>query len=84
MLVGDHNHRLAPGQVMPGGDIPGAPALLQEFLHHPQGNPETMGNLDASALVVVVGGEDSFAQIQRECSHAGELITLSNNGYIIY
>ena len=49
---------------MPRSDVAGAPALLQELLDHAQGNPETMGNLVARALIVVVGSQDSFTQIQ--------------------
>jgi len=40
-------------------------ALLQELLDHAQGDPEPMGNLVTSSLGVVIGRQDSFAQIQR-------------------
>ena len=69
---------------MPWSDIAGAPTLLQEFLNHAQGDSETVGNVGPGALVVVIGSQDSFAQIQRERSHAQEANTTSTDGYTIY
>ena len=67
--MGGQNHRFAPGPVMPGRNVAGAPALLEEFLDHAQGDPKTMGNFGASALIMVVRSKDSFTEIQRKCSH---------------
>ena len=58
---------------MPWPDVAGMSALLQELLDHPEGHPETVGNLEPRALVPVVGGQDSLAEIQGECSHAQTL-----------
>lgn len=69
---------------MPGSDVAGVPALLEELLDHAQGNPETMGHFGARAFVVVVGTEDSLTQIQGECSHVAILAHPSYNGYTIY
>ena len=82
--MGTHNHRLAPTKPMPGSDVAGAPTLLEEFLDHAQGNPETMRNFGARAFVAVIGGEDSLTQIQRECSHVATLTPPTYNGYTIY
>jgi hypothetical protein len=62
--VGGHNHRLAPGQAVPRGDVASMSTLLEELLDQSQGNAETVGNLGTRALIVVVGNKDSFAQIQ--------------------
>jgi hypothetical protein len=59
--VGTDNHRLAPGKAMSWSNVACAPTLLKEFLDHAQGHPETVSNLGASALVVVIGSKDSFA-----------------------
>ena len=67
--MGTDNHRLAPGKVMPGSDVAGSPTLLQELLDHAKGDPETVGNLSASAFRVVIAKEDSFTKIQRERAH---------------
>lgn len=82
--MGPHNHRLAPAEPMSGGDVAGAPTLLEEFLDHAQGNPETMGHFRARAFVVVVGRKDSLPQIQRECSHGATLTHPADDGYTIY
>jgi hypothetical protein len=50
---------------MPRGYVAGAPTLLQELLDHAEGNPETVGNLRTSSLLVIIGSQDSFSQIQR-------------------
>jgi hypothetical protein len=62
--VGTDYHRLAPAEPIPGADVAGVPALLQQLLDHAQGDPETMGDLGARPLIVVIGGQDSFTQIQ--------------------
>ena len=77
-------HWLASGKAMPRRNVARAAALLQELLHHAQGYPETVGNVGPGAFVVVIGSQDSFAQIQRERSHAQEANTTFTNGYTIY
>ena len=37
------NHRLASAEPVSRGDVASVPTLLQEFLDHAQGNPETDG-----------------------------------------
>jgi hypothetical protein len=63
--VGADNHRLAPAKPIPWSDVAGVSALLQELLDHAQGNSETLSNLDARALIVVIRGKDPFPQVQR-------------------
>jgi len=71
--VGGHDHRLAPGEAVPRGDVAGVPALLEKFLDHPQRDAETAGDLLPRALIVVVGSQDSFPQIKRSCTHVQSL-----------
>ena len=79
--VGGDNHRFAPTEAIPGSNVSGAATLLQEFLDHAQRDPKTAGHLGPGALRVVIGGKDSFTQIQREGSHAQSLPHPPNNGY---
>jgi len=72
-LVGVHNHRLAPGKVMPGRDVAGAPPLLQQLLNHAQRDPETVRNLGASPFLAVIGKKNTFTEIQGERSHESKL-----------
>ena len=62
-------------------DVAGAPALLQELLHHAQRHPVAMGDLFASALLLVVGRYDSFAQVQGEGSHHRSIPRMKYDGY---
>lgn len=78
------NHRFAPTETMPWGNITGVSTLLQELLNHAEGHAEAVSNLRASALVVVVGRKDSFTQIQRQCAHDQTLPRVFTNGYTIY
>jgi hypothetical protein len=72
-LVGAHNHRLAPGKVMPGRAVAGAPPLLQQLLNHAQRDPETVGNLGASAFLAVIGKKNAFTEIHGERSPSATL-----------
>jgi hypothetical protein len=69
-LVGWQDHGFSTGQVVPWSDVSGVATLLQEFLDHAEGDPETMGDLLAGALLLIVGRKDSFPKIQRKRSHA--------------
>ena len=69
---------------MPWRDVAGMTSLLKELLDHAQGHPETVGNLGPRALVPVVGGQDSLAEIQGECSHARTLPQPLSGGYTVY
>ena len=69
---------------MPWPNVAGMTSLLKELLDHAEGHPETVGNLGPRALVPVVGGQDSLAQIQGKCSHARTLPWPHNFGYTIY
>jgi hypothetical protein len=61
--VAGHNHRLATGEAVPRGEVTGAPTLLQEFLDHAQRDAKTVGDLQAHTLIVIVGSQDSFPQV---------------------
>jgi len=65
LMMGAEDPGLAPGETMARSDIPGPPPLLQEFLYHPEGNPVTPGNSIPGPLLVIVRGQNPFAQIQR-------------------
>jgi hypothetical protein len=82
-LVSPDNHRLAPTKPMPWSDIASAPTLLEELLDHAEGDAETVGNFGTSALVVVIGTNNSFTEIQGECSHEQTLPQLPQYGYTI-
>jgi len=62
-LMRGQDRRFAPRIMMAWGDVAGASALLEEFLDHPQGHSVAHGNFVAGALLMIVGGQDSFAQI---------------------
>ena len=79
-MAGD-NQRLAPGVVVARPDVASAPPLLEEFLDHAQRHAETMGHLFTSALLLIVGGQNPFPQIQRECFHTATLPCLIQYGY---
>jgi len=67
--MGVQDERFAPGITVTGSDVPGAPPLLQEFLDQAQRDTETMGNFFTVSLLLVMGVEDSFTQVQGYCSH---------------
>ena len=52
---------LAPGLAMAVRDATGVAALLEEFLDHPQGNPEAPRDVLARAFPGIVGGQDSLS-----------------------
>ena len=82
-MSGDY-HRLAPSKTMPRRNVTGAPTLLQKLLDHTEGDTETVGNFDTSALVVVIGRKNPFTEIQRERSHVQTLPLPAPHGYTIY
>jgi hypothetical protein len=69
---------------MPWGDVAGAAALLEELFDQAQGYPKAIGNLGASALVIIVTSQDSFPQIQGDRSHIPNLPSSPQNGYSFY
>lgn len=52
-----------------GSHVADATTRLQELLHPADRAAEAAGNFVAGALVLVVGGEDALASIQREQAH---------------
>jgi hypothetical protein len=79
--MGVQDERFAPGITVTGSDVPGAPPLLQEFLDQAQRDTETMGNFFTVSLLLVVGTEDSFTQVQGYGSHAQILTHPQTIGY---
>jgi hypothetical protein len=73
LVMRRHNEGFTPGMAVARSDIPGAPALLQKLLDHAQGNPEAPGNFLTVSLLLVVGAEDSFTQVQGYGSHEATL-----------
>ena len=80
-VMGRHNQRLAPGVLVARPDLTRVPALLQELFHHAQRHPVTHRDLFPCALLVIVGGQDSFAQIQGERFHARIFPQFAPDGY---
>jgi hypothetical protein len=80
MMAGD-NAGFASRAVMLGADVAEAAALLEELLDHAQRNPETAGHLFAGVLVVIIGGQNPFSQIQGDGFHAPSLPHPKQNGY---
>jgi hypothetical protein len=68
-VMGAQDERFAPRIAVTGSNVAGVPALLQELLNHAQRDPETMGNFFTVSLLLVVGTEDSFTQVQGYRSH---------------
>jgi hypothetical protein len=62
--VAGHNHWLASRVAMSRANVTGTPTLLQELLHHPHRDPESMCNIRPAAFFVIIGGQDSFPKIQ--------------------
>ena len=75
-LVGAHNHRLAPGKVMPGSDVADTPPLLQELLDHAQRDPETAGHLGTRTFLVVIGKKESVLADPKRAFASPNLTTL--------
>jgi hypothetical protein len=82
--VSAHDGGFAAGETMAWGNIAGASALLEEFLDQAQGDAETAGHLRACAFALVVGGQDSLAQIQGNGWHGRTLPDPRTNGYSFY
>ena len=57
------NLGLTPRVMMPRPNVPSLAPLLQELLDHAQRNPVTVRYLVAGALVLIVGGQNPFSQI---------------------
>ena len=80
-VMGTQDKRFASGITVAGSNVSGAPALLQEFLDQAQRDPETMGNFFTVSLLLVVGREDSFTQVQGYGSHEETLPQTEAYGY---
>ncbi|MGH8524221.1 MAG: hypothetical protein ACREXY_08405 [Gammaproteobacteria bacterium] len=73
-LVSWQDHGFSAGQVVPWSNVSSVSTLLQELLDHAQGDAETLRNLFAGALLMIVGAQNSFPKIQRQRSHARRAI----------
>ena len=81
LLVPLNQSGFAPGVTVAGPQVAGAAALLKELLDQAQGNPEAAGDFLAGAFLLVVSGQDPFAQVQGDCSHQPRLTSQVINGY---
>ena len=63
--MGRQNPRLAPGETVARANLPGSPALLQKLFDHAQRNPVTAADLLSGPLLLIIGSQNSFAQVQR-------------------
>jgi hypothetical protein len=79
--MGSQDEWFASGITVTGSNVPGAPTLLQELLDQAQRDTETMGNFFTVSLLLVVGTEDSFTQVQGYGSHAKILTHPQTIGY---
>jgi len=82
-LMGLDDQGLAPRAMVARADLSGASTLLQEFLHHPERNPVTLRNLLSGPILLVIGSQNPFAQIQRERSHRLDHTSAIRNGYTL-
>ena len=57
--------RLAPANMIPGGDVAGSLALGQELFHHTQRNVVTGGNFLTGSFPGIVRCQNPLTQIQR-------------------
>jgi hypothetical protein len=80
-LMPGENHGLAARVVMTRPDVAGAPPLLDEFLDHAQRNLETLGNFRPVALLLIVGAQNPFPQIQESFFTPRTLQHLFRNAY---
>ena len=80
-VMGSQDEGFASRIAVTGGDVSGAPALLQEFLDQAQRDTETMGDFFAVSFLLVVGTEDSFTQVQGYGSHERILTHPETVGY---
>ena len=81
VMVAGNDAGLAAGAVMLRPHVTEAATLLQELLDHAEGNTEALGHRFARALLLVVGGQNAFAQIQRKCLHTPRVPEPRMNGY---
>ena len=63
-MMAGNNQRLAPGVMVTWSDVAGAFPLLEELLDHAQRHPKAVGDLSPVALLMIVGRQNPFAQIQ--------------------
>ena len=56
--------RLAPANIIPGGDVAGSLALGQELFHHTQRNVVTVGNFLPGSFPGIAGCQNPLTQIQ--------------------
>jgi hypothetical protein len=73
--------RLSARVMMARSNLSCAPALMEELFDHAQRDPVAVGDFFPRSLPLVVGSQDAFAQIQRECFHANTLLHLPHNGH---
>jgi hypothetical protein len=59
------NFRLPAGAGMTMADLTSLAPLLEQFLHHPQGDSEPPGNGVPRSFLLIVRGENARSQIQR-------------------
>ena len=57
--------RLAPANMITGGNVAGSLALGQELFHHTQRNVITVGNFRTGSFSGIVGCQNPLTQIQR-------------------
>ncbi len=60
---------LGTGKPMSCANVPCVPPLLQQFLHHAQGNLVAVRNLLTCAFPPVISGYNSLSKIFRQCAH---------------
>jgi hypothetical protein len=61
--VGVENDGLAAAAMMPGSDVSGVAALLDELFDHAERHLETTGHLFTGGIAAIIGLEDALPEI---------------------
>ena len=84
VLVALAQHGLAAAVAVAGTQIAGVTTLLEELLDQTERDLEAVGDLLAGALLLIIGGQDAFPQVQGDgFSHDRTLAQPLKNGYSI-
>jgi hypothetical protein len=81
LVMTRHDEGFASGEAVARRYVSSASALLQKLFDHAQRNPVATGCFFTVSLLLVVGAEDSFTQVQGYCSHERTLTPPPTIGY---
>jgi hypothetical protein len=72
---------LEPATMIAWADVAALSPPLQKFLDHAQRYFKAAGNLLAGPFLLIVRSQNSFPQIQRDCSHGQIISPATQDGY---